>query len=318
MKTDGGSMNTLFFKYAIEVERTRSITQAAENLFMAQPNLSKAIKEMEDLLGFAVFERTSKGVIPTKKGNAFLEHAHNIVMQLDKIENIAQNDKNNIQRLSISIPRVSYISKGITKLVGTLDQSKGINLNIQETNSMQTINNLVKGTFNLGIIRYQELYEQYFHNFLSERNLCFEVIWEFSYHVLFSKKHKLASKQNLVREDLSESIEIIHGDNMIPYISNGKWDTEDQEITKKRIYVYERGNQFELLSSIPSTYMWVSTIPDDMLQRFDLQQRKCNYPGNRYKDLLIYPKGYRFMELERRFIDKLYEAKNEVTFTEIE
>ena len=43
-------MNTLFFKYAIEVDRTRSITQAAENLFMAQPNLSKAIKETEEML----------------------------------------------------------------------------------------------------------------------------------------------------------------------------------------------------------------------------------------------------------------------------
>ena len=34
-------MNTLHFKYAVEVEKTGSISQAAENLFMAQPNLSK-------------------------------------------------------------------------------------------------------------------------------------------------------------------------------------------------------------------------------------------------------------------------------------
>lgn len=60
-------MNTLHFKYAVEVERTRSITQAAENLYMAQPNLSKAIKELEDNLGITIFERTSKGTIPTVK-----------------------------------------------------------------------------------------------------------------------------------------------------------------------------------------------------------------------------------------------------------
>ena len=41
-------MNTLHFKYAVEIEKTRSITQAAENLYMAQPNLSKAIKELEN------------------------------------------------------------------------------------------------------------------------------------------------------------------------------------------------------------------------------------------------------------------------------
>ena len=60
-------MNTLYFRYAVEVERSRSITQAAENLFMAQPNLSKAIKELEDSLGITIFERTPKGVIPTKR-----------------------------------------------------------------------------------------------------------------------------------------------------------------------------------------------------------------------------------------------------------
>ena len=58
-------MNTQHLKYAVEVERTGSITQAADNLYMAQPNLSKAIKELEDTLGISIFRRTSKGVVPT-------------------------------------------------------------------------------------------------------------------------------------------------------------------------------------------------------------------------------------------------------------
>lgn len=66
-------MNTLHFKYSVEVEKTRSITQAADNLYMAQPNLSKAIRELEDTLGITIFERTPKGVVPTKKGAEFFE-----------------------------------------------------------------------------------------------------------------------------------------------------------------------------------------------------------------------------------------------------
>ena len=58
-------MNTQHLKYVVEVERTGSITQAADNLYMAQPNLSKAIKELEDTLGISIFRRTSKGVVPT-------------------------------------------------------------------------------------------------------------------------------------------------------------------------------------------------------------------------------------------------------------
>ena len=73
-------MNTLHFKYAVEVEQTRSITQAAENLYMAQPNLSKAIRELEENLGFTVFERTSRGVVPTRRGVEFLKLARGVLL----------------------------------------------------------------------------------------------------------------------------------------------------------------------------------------------------------------------------------------------
>jgi DNA-binding transcriptional LysR family regulator len=74
--------NILFFKYAIEIERTRSITKAAENLYMAQPNLSKAVKEMEETVGFAIFERNSRGVVPTQKGLRFLDYARKILEEM--------------------------------------------------------------------------------------------------------------------------------------------------------------------------------------------------------------------------------------------
>lgn len=99
-------MNTLHFKYAIEVERTRSITQAAENLFMGQPNLSKAIKELEDTLGFVIFQRTSKGVAPTAKGSEFLVYARNILAQLEKMESLSDAGSAQTQQLSVSIRAV--------------------------------------------------------------------------------------------------------------------------------------------------------------------------------------------------------------------
>ena len=92
-------MNTLHFKYAVEVERTRSISKAAENLFMAQPNLSKAIKELEDSLGITIFQRTSKGVVPTQQGAEFLKYAKNILTELDKMESIYVPDAQNRQSL---------------------------------------------------------------------------------------------------------------------------------------------------------------------------------------------------------------------------
>ena len=83
-------MNTQHFKYALEVEKTGSITQAAENLFMGQPNLSKSIKELEDTLGIEIFKRTSRGVVPTDKGQEFLRYAKNILSQIEEMQSICR------------------------------------------------------------------------------------------------------------------------------------------------------------------------------------------------------------------------------------
>ena len=58
-------MNTILLNYIVEVEKEGSISKAAENLYMTQPHLSKAIRELEESVGIKIFRRTSKGVIPT-------------------------------------------------------------------------------------------------------------------------------------------------------------------------------------------------------------------------------------------------------------
>lgn len=308
-------MNTLHFKYAIEVERTRSITQAAENLFMGQPSLSKAIKELEDTLGYTIFERTSKGVVPTPKGKEFLTHARNVLLQLEKMEALSDTACTDLQSFSISIPRGSYIADSITRFVAELNETKGIRVNVHETNSIQVINNIIDGPYNIGIIRYQIEYENYFFDYLTDKQLRYEPLWEFEHLALMSVKHPLADKEKVEYKELREYTEIEHGDTVIPYLmqeSAGKMNNTDNQ--SKHIYIYERCSQYDLLSTIPSTYMWVSPIPEKWLCRYNLIQRKCKASGHRYRDAFIYPQDYRFTELDRKFIDKLSEAKNDVSF----
>lgn len=310
-------MNTLHLKYAVEVERTCSITQAAENLYMGQPSLSKAIKDLEDSLGYAIFERTSKGVTPTAKGMEFLSYARNILVQIEKMEALSDTASTNTQSFSISIPRGSYIADAITSFISELDESKGIHVNVQETNSMQVINNIIDGPFNLGIIRYQTEYENYFLDYLADKQLRYEPIWEFEYLALMSERHPLANSDKLDAQELRQFTEITHGDTAIPYImqsSSNKADTSAN--TLRHIYVYERCSQYDLLTTIPTTYMWVSPIPEKWLRRYQLVQRKCKTSGHKYKDMFVYPKNYQLTALDRKFIDKLSEAKNEVLFKE--
>jgi DNA-binding transcriptional LysR family regulator len=307
-------MNTQHLRYVIEVERTSSISQAAENLYMGQPSLSKAIKELEDSLGFTIFERTPKGVTPTQKGIKFISYARNILSQIEKMEALSDKADADIQNFNISIPRGSYIASAITSFLSDLDENKGIHVNVQETNSIQVINNIIDGPFNIGIIRYQIEYENYFVDYLNEKQLYHETIWEFEYLALMSSKHPLALKEMIDYQELGKYTEITHGDTSIPYIVQNSMKIETPSKNSKRIYVYDRCGQYDLLSEIPTTYMWVSPIPDKWLNRYQLVQRKCNALGHRYKDVFIYPKAYKLTDLDRQFIDRLSEAKNEVTF----
>ncbi len=72
-------MNLLYLQYAVEIEKTGSINKAAENLYMGQPNLSRAIKELEASLGISIFARSSKGMVPTPQGEEFLHYAKKIL-----------------------------------------------------------------------------------------------------------------------------------------------------------------------------------------------------------------------------------------------
>lgn len=306
-------MNTLFFKYALEVERTQSITKAAENMFMAQPNLSRAIKELEETLGFVIFERTSQGVVATEKGKTFLKYAKNIVTELSKMESINETIKDDVQRFSISIPRGSYIADSVTNFASELDNSKKMEIYIKETNALDTIDNIEGGKFKLGIIRFQSDNEPYFKDFLKDKRIVSDVIWDYECLVVMSKDNPLANIDSISNDDLKDYIEITHADISIPYVSPKK-EEDIQSGSMKKIYLYDRCNQFEMLSRITSTFMWVSPIPDHILNKYGLIQRKCNMNNNRYKDVLIYSEHYKLTPLDRRFIEKLYESKTEVCY----
>jgi DNA-binding transcriptional LysR family regulator len=180
-------MNILHLKYAVEVEKTGSITKAADNLFMSQPNLSKAVRELEETLGITIFKRTSKGMIPTQRGVEFLNYAKNILSQIDEIENLYSKDREEKLTFNISIPRASYITHAFTRLVSSLDLKKEIEFNYKETNSVRAISNIMQSNYNMGIIRYQTDLEDYYLGLLKEKELRNEVIWDSITFALMSK-----------------------------------------------------------------------------------------------------------------------------------
>ena len=96
-------MNLLHLKYAVEIAETSSMTKAAENLYTSQPNLSRAIRELESTLGITIFNRTPKGIYPTPEGDEFLGYARKILSQVDAVEEMYRGEKKKVQSFSISV-----------------------------------------------------------------------------------------------------------------------------------------------------------------------------------------------------------------------
>ncbi|MEG2174592.1 MAG: LysR family transcriptional regulator [Oscillospiraceae bacterium] len=299
-------MNFLHLKYAVEVEATRSISKAAENLHMNQPNLSRAIKELEESLGITIFNRTSKGIDPTPRGEEFLMYARQILRNVEELEAMYQGETDVRQRFSISVPRASYLSCAFTEFARSLDRTREAEIVYKETNSMKAITNLLRADYKLGVIRYQVPFEPYFRALLRERELTYKVISEFSYVALMSKHHPLAPCHDFALSDLSAFIEIAHPDTYVPSLSlMDSKKAELSELIDKRIFVFERASQMDLLSQIPNTFMWVSPIPQRLLAQYGLVEKVCTANVKRYKDVLIHRKGYHLTALDQRFLDQV-------------
>ena len=306
-------MNTTYLNYALEIERVGSISQAAQNLYMAQPNLSKAIRELEKELGFTIFKRTAKGVRPTEAGTEFLYHARQIMEQVGAVERISQRIGTDKLKYKISIPRGSYIVDGFTSFLSELELEKGMEVTINETNALGTISNVADRGYNLGIIRYQMLDETHYLTMLKNNHLTYETIWEFEYVLVMSKNHPLANRETITPEDLSEYTKITHGDIELPHVR--RINHEAEMTLRNVIYVYERGSQFDLLTNVPTTYMWVSPIPQKLLDKLQLVQRICRAEDNLYKDVMIFREDYHITEHDRLFQKKIYESKVDVSMT---
>lgn len=299
-------MNLSYLKYAVEVEKTGSITKAAQNFYMNQPHLSKIIRELERDLGCAIFDRTSRGMVPTKRGEEFLRYARAILVQEEQIEALCVKNSERALEISLSVPRATYISYAFTDFLKGMKAFPSVSLGYMETNTRDTIRGVSAKTFDLGIIRYQSLYESYYMKMLQDENLDWKELWEFSCNVLMSPDHPLAQKDRLTYLDFSDCMEIVQGDIQNPSFT---FETQDASATggnsRRTISIYDRGSQFEILRQIPGAYMWASPVPLCCLESTGCIQRPCSYPGNVHKDVLIYRSGYRFSKEESEFLQCL-------------
>jgi len=305
-------MNILHMKYAVEVAKAGSINKASEVLYIAQPNLSRSIKELESDLGITIFDRSAKGMGLTPEGEEFIAYARKILAQIDEVEKYYKEGSSIKQKFSVSVPRASYIADAFVKFTNGMS-GEPAEFFYKETNAQRTIKNILEGGYRLGIIRYAERFDKYFRSLLDEKGLEYELVTEFRYMLVCSSTSPLATKEQLTAEDISSYVEIAHADPFVPSISMAEVRKQENPApTDRSICVFERSIQFELLSANNNTFMWVSPLPGETLEKFGLTQRFADCNPKIYRDVLIYKKDYTLTELDRKFITEVAMSKREI------
>ena len=310
-------MNLLHMKYAVTIADTNSINKAAEKLYVGQSALSRARKELAAGLGVTLFERSSKGMTLTADGEVFVRYARTVLKQVDEIENMFNEGAAGKKRFSVCVPRASYIADAFVRFSKLIGEKGEYELFYKETNSMRAVKNILAEDYKLGIVRYAENYDKYYKEMMEEKGLSYKLVTEFSYVLCMSRDCPLAAAENVTYDDLREYTEIAHADPYVPSLPYAEVKKEElPDNSRSRIFVFERASQFELLAKNPETFMWVSPVPQELLDRYGLIQRSCEQNGRVYKDVMIHRRDYTLSELDELFVSELVKAKRRVIAAE--
>ena len=302
-------LNLTHMKHVLEVAKAGSLSKASESLLIAAPNISRSIKELETDLGITIFDRTQNGMKPTPQGEEFINFAKNILSQIDDVEKYYKMGFPKKQRFSISVPRACYISEAFAEFSKFLSKDVA-EVFYKETNSERTIQNVLNHDYKLGIIRYAENYDRYFKELFQEKGLRYELVTEFAYILIMSADNPLTQKTEIFFDDLTDYIEIAYSDPSVPSMPLSKVIKEElPDNIDRRIFIFERASQLDLLSTNPETFMWTSPAPKKLLERYNLVMKRCVENKKIYKDVLIYKNGYRLSALDRQFITALCDSK---------
>lgn len=297
-------MDFQHLKYLTAIQRTGSITRAAKELFMSQPNLSRAVKEVEHETGFPIFRRTSRGVEPTERGLPFLDYAGKILSQMDEMESLYKAPKESVVSMDVSLPPSACFAAALGDYLAGLPEKAPLSIHCRECTSLEAVSNVASGQSKFGVIRYNNLYRDYFDNAVKNAQLSGETLWEFRMCLLIGMEHPLIPCGQVPYHLLDGFTEIVYGDLDLPALSFTKisFGAKMKE-ERRQIHVYDSGAQYHLLRSVPGAYMWSSPLPFGLLAKYGLAQKECPISDGLCSDVLIHRQKQPLSREDQSFLD---------------
>lgn len=190
-------------KYIITVAETGSITEAAKKLYISQPSLSNAIKDIEKETKLTVFHRSRQGIALTKEGLEFLGYARSVVQQMELLENRFVSNEPAKLRFGVSTQHYTFTSNAFVEMVERFGQER-YEFILNETQTIQIMEDVKNRFSDLGILFISNGNKAIIRKELEDRRLQFFELFTAKPHVFLSADHPLAERKSVTLSQLRD------------------------------------------------------------------------------------------------------------------
>lgn len=249
-------------KYIITIANTGSLSAAAKELFISQPSLTKAVKELEKEMGITVFNRTNKGISISKDGEIFLGYARQVLEQANLLEEKYKIQSDVKQEFCVSTQHYSFAVNAFVSLIKECGSEK-YDFSLRETQTYEIIDDVAKMKSDIGILYFNEFNKSVIQKILKANDLAFTELFIAKPHIFISTKNPLAKKKSVTMEELSfyPYLSFEQGEHNSFYFSEEIFSTVNRS---KNIRVRDRATLFNLLIGL-NGYTVCSGVIDEEL-----------------------------------------------------
>lgn len=220
--------------YALTISETGSMNKAALKLFVSQPSLTNAIKDLEKEIGTTIFLRNAKGVIPTKDGEEFLLYARQLYQQYDLIEQRYILNENAKKKFGVSTQHYSFAVKAFVETIKHFD-TLNYEFAVRETKTFNVIEDVANFKSEIGILYLNDFNRKVLQKIFKENDCEFYSLVKCSAYVYIWKNHPLAKKKSITFDELKDypCLSFEQGENGSFYFAEEILSTNDYQRTIK-------------------------------------------------------------------------------------
>lgn len=196
-------MTLLQIKYALTIAQAGSMNRASERLFVSQPTITSAIKELEAETGITIFHRSRKGVSLTNEGAEFLRYARQVYQQYELLQSKYSGKEKLKRKFGVSTQHYSFVAKAFVEMVKQFD-TLHFEFAIRETRTAEVIQDVGDLRSELGILYRSDYNRKIINKMLKDHDLEFHKLIDCQAYVYLWKGHPLAGEASITLEQLAD------------------------------------------------------------------------------------------------------------------